>query len=116
MTDVDLRVVHEYRVYKREDNGDNQTCNAITMQGQVSTLRRFLEEIADINAVPEELSERIRLPRIEGDPSSDTQLDSGRRTRFLTICATFSMHLPNTLRFYSCGERPPGAAVFARLI
>ena len=89
MNDVDIQVVHKYRVYKREDNGDDQTCNAITMQGQVSTLRRFLEEIADINAVPEELPERIRLPRVEGDPSSDTQLDSGRANAILDYLRNF---------------------------
>jgi integrase len=83
MNEVDIRTVHAYRVYKREDNGDDDTCNDVTMQGQVSTIRRFLSHIADINAVPESLPERIRLPNVDGDGSSDTQLDSGRANAVL---------------------------------
>ena len=83
MNDVNLQVVHSFRVYKREDNGDNQKCNSVTMQGQVSTLRRFLNQLVDINAIPEHLPERIRLPRVEGDRSNETMLDSGRANAIL---------------------------------
>lgn len=83
MNDVDLRTVHAYRVYKREDNGDDDTCNDVTMQGQVSTVRRFLDHLVDIDAVPESLPERIRLPNVNGDGSDDTQLDSGRANAIL---------------------------------
>ncbi|MFY4816577.1 tyrosine-type recombinase/integrase, partial [Haloarcula sp. AONF1] len=83
MNEVDVRTVHKYRVYKRDDNGDDDTCNDVTMQGQVSTIRRFLSHIADIDAVSESLPERIRLPNVEGDGSSDDQLDSGRANEIL---------------------------------
>ena len=83
MNDVDLQTVHSYRVYKREDNGDDDTCNSVTMQGQVSTVRRFLDHIADIDGVSEELPERIRLPNVDGDGTSDDQLDSGRANAIL---------------------------------
>lgn len=83
MNEVDLKVLHAYRVYKREDNGESDTCNSVTMQGQVSTIRRFLDHLVDINAVPEELPERIRLPSVDGDGSDDTRLDSGRANAIL---------------------------------
>jgi len=54
MNEVDLRTVHAYRVSKREDNGDDDTCNDVTMQGQISTVRRFLSHIADLDGVPED--------------------------------------------------------------
>jgi site-specific recombinase XerD len=78
MNDVDVRTIHEYRVYKREDNGDDDPCNSVTMQGQVSTIRRFLDYLTDIDAVSESLPERVRLPNVDGDGTSDAQLDSAR--------------------------------------
>lgn len=94
MNDVDLQVVHAYRVYKREDNGEDSPCNSVTMQGQVSTLRRFLDHLADINAVSEELPERIRLPNVEGDDSRDTLLDRGRANAILDFLHNFQYASP----------------------
>ena len=109
MNDVDIRLIHQYRVYKREDNGDDPTCNSITMQGQVSTLRRFLNELAGIDAVPEELPERIQLPRIEGDASNDTQLDAGRASAILDYLHEFkyasSIHVTLLLMWRTSARR-----------
>ena len=89
MNDVDLQTLHAYRVYKREDNGDDDTCNDVTMQGQVSTIRRFLSHLVDIDAVPEELPERIRLPNVNGDGSDDTRLESARANAILDYLREF---------------------------
>ena len=89
MNDVDLQVVHSYRVYKREDNGESSTCNDVTMQGQVSTIRRFLDHLTDIDAVREELPERIRLPNVEGDGTSDVMLDKARADAILDYLREF---------------------------
>lgn len=89
MNEVDLQTVHAYRVYKREDNGDSSTCNDVTMQGQVSTVRRFLSHLADIDAVREELPERIRLPNVEGDGTSDAMLDKARANAILDYLREF---------------------------
>lgn len=83
MNDVDLNVVNEYRVYKRENNGDNQPCNSVTMQGQVSTIRVFLNFLTENNHVPESLPNVIRLPRVEGDGSDDQMLDKVRANAIL---------------------------------
>ncbi|MBC9985333.1 site-specific integrase [Haloferax sp. AS1] len=85
MNDVDLRTVHAYRVFKREENfeGDDP-CAAVTMKGQVSTIRTFLSYIADIDAVSEDLAERIRIPRIEdGEGVSDAVLEAERARSIL---------------------------------
>ncbi|RDZ38758.1 integrase [Haloferax sp. Atlit-47N] len=96
MNDVDLRTVHAYQVYKREDNGENEPCNAVTMQGQISTLRRFLDHLSDIDAVPESLSERIRLPKIEpGEDVDEEFLDSGRAKAILEYMNRFEYATPH---------------------
>ncbi|WP_336327868.1 tyrosine-type recombinase/integrase [Halovenus sp. HT40] len=94
MNDVDLRTVHEYRVYKREDNGESDPCNDVTMQGQVSTIRRFLDHLADIQAVDERVPERIRLPTVDGDGSSDDQLESGRASAVLDFLRSYRYASP----------------------
>ncbi|MFD1601006.1 tyrosine-type recombinase/integrase [Halobellus rarus] len=82
MNDVDLRTIHAFRVFKREENfPDVEPCNAMTMQGQVSTLRAFLRTIAGIDAVPEELPERVMLPRVDGDEEVDETILSAERAR-----------------------------------
>lgn len=90
INDVDLQVIHNYRVYKREDNGDESVCNSVTMQGQVSTVRRFLDTLVDINAVREEVPERIRLPNVNAsEESRDTMLDQGRAKAILEYLHDF---------------------------
>ncbi|ELZ33407.1 phage integrase/site-specific recombinase [Halogeometricum pallidum JCM 14848] len=89
INDVDLQLVHAYRVYKREDNGDDSPCNDVTMQGQVSTVRRFLAHLVDIDAVREELPERVRLPKVHGDDSRDTMLGQGRAKAILEYLQDF---------------------------
>lgn len=80
MNDVDLRTVHAYRVFKREVNWpDDEPCNAVTMQGQVSTLRVFFEHLSDIRAVPSELHERIRLPKVNDGEDVDERLLEAER-------------------------------------
>jgi integrase len=78
LNDVDLRTVHAYRVFKREENFDeDDPLNAVSMQGQVSTLRVFLNHLSDINAVHEDLHDRIRLPKVhDGEDVNDDELEA----------------------------------------
>ncbi|WP_224268354.1 integrase [Haloprofundus salinisoli] len=80
MNDVDLRTIHAYRVFKREENWEgDEPCNSVTMQGQVSTLRTFLDHISDIDGVPDELPSRVRLPRLlDGEDVDERALDAER--------------------------------------
>jgi integrase len=80
MNDVDLRDVHAYRVFKREENWpDMDPCNAVSMQGQVSTLRVFFDHLADVKAVSPEFADRIRLPQVRDGEGVDTRLLEAER-------------------------------------
>lgn len=80
LNDIDLRTIHAFRVFKREANfKDEEPCNAVTMQGQVSTLRVFLQHIAEINAIPESLPERVKLPTIQHGEDVDKRLLEAER-------------------------------------
>lgn len=81
MNEVDVRMVHEWRVWKREDNGDHDPCNMMTMQGQVSTVKQFLYRVADIRGVPQTLPDRIRVPSPSKDQQSNDTILSSERTR-----------------------------------
>ncbi|WP_436928173.1 tyrosine-type recombinase/integrase [Halosimplex amylolyticum] len=85
MNDVDLRTVHAYRVFKREENWpDEDPCNTVSMSGQVSTLRVFFERLADIKAVPSGFHERIRLPKVpDGEDVDERVLDAERANAIL---------------------------------
>lgn len=100
MNDVDLHVVHEYRIYKREDNGDNPTCNSVTMQGQVSTIRRFLEVLGNFGYVDSDLSENIPLPVTDPDEESrDVLIDSGRANAILDFLREYRYASPQHVTF-----------------
>lgn len=85
MNDVDLRTVHSYRVFKREENFEGvKPCNGSTMQGQISTLRVFFNRIADINAVPDSLADRISLPTLDdGEMVDERFISAGRANKIL---------------------------------
>ncbi|MHB9288127.1 integrase [Halobacteriales archaeon Cl-PHB] len=80
MNEVDLRTVHSYRVFKREENWpDDDPCNAVSMQGQVSTLRVFFEHLAGIDAVSEEFHDKIRLPKVVHGQDVDERILEAER-------------------------------------
>jgi len=82
MNDVDLRVIHAYRVFKREENWpDEDVCNSVTMQGQVSTLRVFFEYLEGINAVPSNFHQRIMLPKVQYGEDVDERILESERAR-----------------------------------
>jgi len=75
MNDVSGRDLHAYRVHRREE-GD---LKAVSLQGQLSTLRVFLRFCASIDAVPEGLRSKVMLPSVsDSDEASETTLDPSR--------------------------------------
>lgn len=75
MTDVDGRDLYAYRIDRREEGG----LKPVTLQGQLSTLRVFLEFCASIDAVPEGLRAKVKLPTVsESEQASETKLDPNR--------------------------------------
>lgn len=100
LNDLDLRDVHEWRVWKREDNGENDPCNINTMHGQVSTLRTFLRVLAGIGGVRRRLAENIRVPTPGKDErSDDTKISAERAHTSLDWLSTFEYASQEHLSF-----------------
>jgi len=63
MNDVTGRDLHEFKVHRRDEDG----LKPITLQGQLSTLRVFLDFCASVEGVPSDLSDKIILPTMSRD-------------------------------------------------
>lgn len=70
MNDLRGRQIHEYRVHRREEDD----LKPVTMQGQLSTIRVFLQFCAAVEAVHENLPEKVMLPTISGDEEASESL------------------------------------------
>jgi len=80
MNDVSGRDLHAFRVWRREE-GD---LKPISLRGQLATLRAFLRFCASIDAVPEDLRQKVLLPTVSGDEQrSETTLDYERASDIL---------------------------------
>lgn len=101
MNEVDLRTIHAFRVFKREENfEDIEPCNAVTMQGQVSTLRKFLEYVAEIDAVPGDLAEKVRLPKFHpGEDVDEETLEAERANAILEHLHLWEYATPQHVAF-----------------
>jgi len=74
MADVSGIDLHEYRVSRREDG-----LKTVSLQGQLSTIRQFLRICATVEAVDENLHEKILLPSVsKGEISNDELLETPR--------------------------------------
>ncbi|WP_246308069.1 tyrosine-type recombinase/integrase [Halorarum salinum] len=86
INDLDGRTLHAFRVHRREEAG----LKPVTLQGQLSTLRQFLRVCAAMDAVPENLHEKILLPTVgKGQGTDDTQLPAGRAKAILEYLGTY---------------------------
>jgi len=74
------RDLHKYRVWRR--NGDGERYSAIskvTLNGNLQTLRKFLEFCASIDAVEQGMRERVLIPDLEDEEvSKDVLLEDDR--------------------------------------
>jgi len=86
LNDLTGRILHSYRVHRREQDD----LEPITLQGQLSTLRVFLEFCASIDAVPEGLRDKILLPTVSGEEqASKTSLAAERAERVMDYLETY---------------------------
>jgi len=101
LNEIDLRTIHAYRVFKREENWEDQEpCNAVSMQGQVSTIRVFLEHLVGIDAVDENLHERVKLPKVrDGDGVDERLLEAERATSILEYMNQWEYATANHVAF-----------------
>lgn len=85
LRDLNGRALYEYRIWRREGNGeDREPVKTVTLRGQLSTLRAFLGFAAEIDAVRENLREKVPLPSVShGENVSETTLDPDRAEAIL---------------------------------
>jgi len=80
LNDLTGRDLHAYRVHRRESDD----LKAVTLQGQLSTLRVFLKFCSSVDAVEEGLHEKILLPKVSGEQqASRTTLEPERAEKIL---------------------------------
>lgn len=86
LNDLTGRSIHEYRLWRKND-GD---LNAVTVSGQMSTIRVFLKWAASIEAVPSNLYEKVLVPRVDpADERRDEMLDVETAQSVLDYLATY---------------------------
>lgn len=78
LNELDGRDLYEYRVWRREggySNGTVETLAAATLETSLSTLGRFLQFAAHVEAVPEDLFMKVPIPDLsDGDEVSDSKI------------------------------------------
>ncbi|SDM50795.1 Site-specific recombinase XerD [Halogranum gelatinilyticum] len=86
MNDLGGRDLHFFRVHRREEDG----LKPVTMQGQLSTLRRFLQFCATVDAVDSNLASKIILPRLKrGEEARDIKLEPDHAEAILEWLDTY---------------------------
>jgi len=73
------RDMYAYRVWRRDGGYTGEEIAPSTLHGDMATIRAFLWFCADINAVPADLPESVKIPSVTGsDDVSDSTLDPDR--------------------------------------
>jgi len=70
MSDLSGMDLHEFRIYRREEDG----LKTVSLQGQLSTLRQFLRVAASVDAVPENLHEKVLLPTVSKSEQANEEM------------------------------------------
>lgn len=70
MSDITGMDLHKFRVYRREEDG----LKTVSLQGQLSTLRQFLRVAASVDAVPENLHEKVLLPTVSKSEQANEEM------------------------------------------
>lgn len=85
------RDLYEYRIWRREGNGEGrEELKTVTLRGQLSTLRAFLRFAAEIDAVDENLRDKVPLPTVSAaEDVSDSTLDPERADEILEYLETY---------------------------
>jgi site-specific recombinase XerD len=79
------RHLHEFRVWRRQGNGEKHgPVSKVTLQGILSTLRKFLEFAASIDAAEPGLREKVMLPNVSAQEASrEEKLDEETATTLI---------------------------------
>jgi len=78
MSDINGRLLHQFRVWRSKGEGEEyDPVSKVTLDGNLQTLRKFLEFCASIGAVESGLREQVIMPSLQPDEeTSDEILDA----------------------------------------
>lgn len=86
MNDLNGRRLHQYRIWRRDD-GD---LNNVSMQTQMSTLRVFMKFCEEIDAVPHDTHEKVRVPSLDtNEGARDEIIDADEAVEILEYLSTY---------------------------
>lgn len=85
LNDLTGRDLHRYRVWRSQDGGaDYEPVNTVTLRGILTTLRKYLEFAASVDAVPDGMREQVLIPEVDPeDQARDEMLDADRAEAIL---------------------------------
>lgn len=85
MAELTGRDLHEFRVWRQQGLGENYDEIAkVTLHGILSTLKKFLEFCAGIDAVEQGLREQVLIPKVDAEEASkNEQLHTDRAKEIL---------------------------------
>jgi len=94
--------LHEYRLWRREDGG----INSVTEKTQMDTLRVFIRWCESVDAVPQNISEKVLSPSLsDGENERDEMVDPDVTQSILDYLAKFeyaSVEYVTLLLMYRC--------------
>lgn len=90
MTDISGRDLYEFRIWRRDGGYSGEEIETVTLRGNLATLRAFLRFCGEIDAVEEELWDKVPLPTSsKGDDVSESTLSPDRAVDVLRYLERF---------------------------
>jgi len=86
LNELSGRDLYKFRIWRRDGHSDDRgPVKAVTLKGELATLRRFLRFCANIDAVPIEMYEQVTLPTMKnGEDVSDSTLSPERAIEIIS--------------------------------
>ena len=86
VNDLTGRLLYEYRQWRRKDGG----LNTVSLRTQLSTLRKFVRFLEQIDGVEKDLHDKIILPTLDdGQDARDDMLEAERAEEMLSYLRRF---------------------------
>jgi site-specific recombinase XerD len=87
---LDGRDLYEYRVWRREGGYSGEELQNVTLRGDLATIRSFLRFCGDVDAVDEDLFDKVPLPQVShGGDVSESTLEPDRAKAILDYLSRY---------------------------
>lgn len=90
LNSLDGRDLYNYRVWRREGGYSGEELQNVTLRGDLATIRAFLRFCGDVDAVDEDLFDKVPLPQVShGDDVSESTLEPDRAKAILDYLSRY---------------------------